>query len=407
MDRETTWAATRVLVVAGIAAALCHACSSGGPGDDSVVSSRSYRGHENDLDVTNFVNVYPDAVGTRLDDCQTCHRGGTFTEADSGSRTSKSPCDFCHLIIHPAEGLVELQPRSYRETLNDYGLAYVDAGRSRAALREIEGEDSDGDGSTNGDEIARGRYPGDPASRPDQEVAPLRLFTAEELRALPSHSELLLANTTRQQFDFYATYAGVTVEDLLVAAGVDPDDPEIEGITVIAPDGFLVDFGAASITETFPAADFFGGLDTTTLGTECGFVEYPDPIPEGVVDGEPIPGELRLMLAYERDGLPLDTASLDVTVGKLNGEGPYRIVIPQAAAGRPDRGVTYSPSGCDDDYDYDDTLDHNAGAMVRAAVAIRVNPLPEGYEDFDYRNGGWAFVDGATFAVYGHGVTTD
>ena len=48
------------------------------------VSSRSYRGHANDRDVTNFVTAYRNTVGSRLDDCQTCHRGGTFTEPVSG-----------------------------------------------------------------------------------------------------------------------------------------------------------------------------------------------------------------------------------------------------------------------------------------------------------------------------------
>ena len=34
--------------------------------------------------------------------------------------------------------------------------------------------------------------------------------------------------------------------------------------------------------------------------------------------------------------------------------------------------------------DYDPSLDHNAGSMVRGVIAIRVNPIPDGYEDFDY-----------------------
>jgi len=37
-------------------------------------------------------------------------------------------------------------------------------------------------------------------------------------------------------------------------------------------------------------------------------------------------------------------------------------------------------------------------------VAIRVSPLPEGYEEFDARNGGWAYVDAGQLVVYGAGI---
>lgn len=42
--------------------------------DEPIVSSRAYSGHESDKDMNNFVSVYPEMVGKRLDDCQTCHR---------------------------------------------------------------------------------------------------------------------------------------------------------------------------------------------------------------------------------------------------------------------------------------------------------------------------------------------
>ena len=41
---------------------------------EADVESRAYVGHENDRDIQNFIQFYPRAVGTRLDDCQTCHR---------------------------------------------------------------------------------------------------------------------------------------------------------------------------------------------------------------------------------------------------------------------------------------------------------------------------------------------
>ena len=42
--------------------------------------------------------------------------------------------------------------------------------------------------------------------------------------------------------------------------------------------------------------------------------------------------------------------------------------------------------------------------MVRGVIAVRVNPLPAGYEDFDAKNGGWAFIADSTLVVYGYGI---
>ena len=373
-----------------------------------MVSSQSYKGHENDQDSNYFVTVYNDALGTRLDDCQTCHRGGTFSYEQKGQQVTafKNSCDYCHLIIHPQE-FNEPLPTTYEETLNSYGLAYKDAGRSLEALVAIEGEDSDGDEAINVDEIADLKYPGDPDSKPGQDVAPLKTFTLEELQAMDAHSEFMLSNSHKQQFDNYATYKGVKVRDLLVAAGVDLEDEAIQGVTIVAPDGYMKDFTMEKVTTQYPNGLFYDGLDTATLGPDCGFVQYPDELPDGLVSGGEIPDEQWLVLAYERDGMAMDPSVLDPTSGKINGEGPFRVAVPQSNPGEPDRGSKYSPTECADGYDYDDNKDHNAGDMVRGVVAIRVNPLPEGYEDFDYKYGGWAFIAKESVIVYGHGVTAD
>jgi hypothetical protein len=387
-----------VLVAACALVAPCRAQRGG------AVSSRSYRGHESDADITNFVRAYPATAGTRLDDCQTCHRGGSFTVAARGRTVQKNPCDFCHLVQHPAEGYAEPLPRDFRATLNGYGLAYLEAGRSVRALRAIGRRDSDGDGSPNRAEIAAGRYPGDPASRPGQPSAPTRVFSAAELRALPAHTDFLLVNASRQADDYYASYTGVRVRDLLVAAGVDPGAADFTGVTVIAPDGFVRDIAAREVNTPFPAAPFHSGLDAAGLGAACGFVRYPDPLPAGVRDGEPIPGEQWLLLGWTRDGRPMDPASLDPATGRIRGEGPLRLVVPQSRPGAPDRGSGSRPSECGGRYPYDENADHNADPMVRGVVAFRVNPLPPGVEDFDYRNGGWAYVQDARVVVYGFGV---
>src|SRR3990172_7172487 len=134
-----------------VAAALLVACSSDKT-DQVVASSRAYKGHENEKDTTNLVNAYPKAVGTRVDDCQTCHTSGTLTPTGAGAAVTKNSCDFCHLIQHPLTGYTG-QPASYADTLNAFGADYMAAGRTKDALLALDAEDCDGDGATNGAEI--------------------------------------------------------------------------------------------------------------------------------------------------------------------------------------------------------------------------------------------------------------
>ncbi|MBW1810216.1 MAG: hypothetical protein JRJ87_18610, partial [Deltaproteobacteria bacterium] len=371
------------------------------------VSSRAYKGHESDLDANNFVSVYPDSLGTRLDDCQTCHKGDTFTyPRDEDIRSVyKNSCDYCHLIEHPADNFIEPQPKNYTDTLNPYGAAYLAAGRTKQALKDIAEDDSDSDEYGNQVEITDLKYPGDPDSRPGQEVAPLINMTMADLKALGAHTQFLLANSHKQEYDNYSVYTGVKIKDLLAGAGVDSQDANIEGITIIAPDGYMKDFSMDDVNNAFAKSLYYANLDNAGLGTECGFVTYPDNLPGGLSDGGEIPDEQWLQLAYQRDELPMQPCSLDITSGKIEGEGPFRIIVPQSIPGSPDRGSTYSPTECNDGWDYDDSKDHNAGAMVRGVTAIRINPLPAGYEDFDHKNGGWAFIDDKSIIIYGYGIS--
>jgi hypothetical protein len=371
----------------------------------AVTSSRAYKGHQNDRDVNTLVGAFPKIRASRLDDCQTCHKGGVFTAASGGKSTTevKNPCDYCHLVQHPSRDYKEAQPRSFAETLNGFGADYKKHGRSDAALQAIRGMDSDADGFANGAEIDALKYPGDPLSKPGQHAPPMKTLSAEQLRSMPHASELILANLARHR-DYYATYSGVKLRDLLAAVGVNPSDPAIQGITVVAPDGYLKDFPAEKVNKAYPPQLFFSGLDAKALGNECEVVKYPALLPAGLSDGAPIPGEAWLMLAWERDGAPLDPSKLDITSGKTEGEGPYRIVVPQSVPAKPDRGSPHSPSKCNDGNDFDPARDHNAGDMVKGVVAIRINPMPAGYEDFDSKNGGWAYVTSGTLIVYGYGI---
>jgi hypothetical protein len=120
-----------------------------------------------------------------------------------------------------------------------------------------------------------------------------------------------------------------------------------------------------------------------------------------------MPCEQWLTVAYLRDGERLTTVSLNAASGKIEGEGPYRLAVPPLPPGdRPDRGSKHSPSGFGDGWDYDGTRDHNAGAMVRGLVAIRVNPLPRGCEEPDFAGGGWRLAGNGQIAVYGFGISS-
>jgi len=348
--------------------------------------------------MNDLVAVYPGIVGTRLDDCHLCHTGGEVT---SGGKTrTKNACDFCHYRPFPDEEATG-QPATYEQTLNAYGVDYKQAGRNKEALCSIGETDSDEDGFSNAEEIGDGKYPGDADSKPGQQTAHKRILDLDALKALPAHSEFLLVNAHRQRYDFYAAYKGVKIVDLLEAVEVNLTD--IAGITVIAPDGFMKDFDVEAITGKYPNGLFYSGLDSETLGEDCGFVNYPPVIPEGLGFGSEIPDEPWLMLAYERDGAPIETSYLDLVSRKIGGEGPLRIIVPQTTPGAPDRGSTDTPTR-DDGYDYEDSKDHNAGTMVRGVIAIRVNPMPEGVEGFDYMNGGWAYIDAGQLVLYGAGI---
>lgn len=385
-------------VVLVLAAAAFLLAGSGG----QRIPSRSYVGHESDDDSQAFLQRYPDAAGTRLDDCQLCHRGGP---AGTGAEREYSPCSYCHLVVYPNARYKSGVPKSYEDTLNPFGSAYKKAGRGAAGLTAIESRDSDGDGASNAVEIAALRYPGDPASRPGQALAPTVKLAWDDLRGLPSREQFMLMNTTKEATDDYVTFKGVRLIDVLKAAGVDLQGAT--GVTVFAPDGYSVDVALNDILEPFPQGYFYAG-PRSLAGTERAFVKYPDQLPAGLIDGETISRAPWLLLAFEREGRPLDPSSYEKGTGRLAGEGPYRLIKPQrdlagdpAKPGRPDRSSKFATYG--DGWDFNPAVDHNAGACVRGACVLRVNPMPAGVEEYDWKNG-WPLITDRALVIYGHGV---
>ena len=374
----------------------------GSAAGQEAVSSRAYVGHETDADMNGFIRQYPGAAGTRLDDCQTCHRGGV-----RGTDTEReySPCGYCHLLTYPNSKYATGVPKTVTDTLNAYALEYKKAGRAFEAFAAIAGLDSDGDGHRNDAEIADLRNPGDPASRPGLPPAPTITVGWDDIRKLPVQSQLMLMNTTKESTDDYVVYKGVRVIDLLAAAKVYLTG--VTGITVFAPDGYSIDYDLKDINEPFPKGVFYAE-PRSFEGSERAFVKYPGSLPSGVIDGKTIPTAPWLLLAFERDGLPLDPSAYEKGTGRLTGEGPFRLVKPQrdlsgdpTKPGRPDRSNKAKAFG--DGWDFVPGMDHNAGACIRGACVIRVNPMPEGYEEYDWKNG-WPLIGEKKVVIFGRGV---
>jgi hypothetical protein len=364
--------------------------------------SRAYVGHENDRDIKNFIRQYPKAAGTRLDDCQTCHRGGG---AGTDTEREFSPCGYCHLLQYPNARYRTGVPKKFEDTLNAYGAAYKQAGRSQEAFAAIAKTDSDKDKFSNAEEIESLRYPGEAASKPKQPLAPAVTLGWNEIRKLQPQTQFMLMNATTEAFDEYVSYSGVRVKDLLEAAHVKLDNAV--GITVFAPDGYSIDYAINDVMKPF-AKGFFYAAPHAAEDTEKAFVHYPESIPPGVIDGKEIPDTPWLLLALERDGKPLDISHYEKGTGRLSGEGPYRLVKPQrnlmgdlSKPGRPDRSIKSKAFA--DGWDFNKDIDHNAGSCVRGATVIRVNPMPAGFEEYDWKNG-WPLVNTRQVVIFGRGV---
>ncbi|MDY6988960.1 MAG: GEGP motif-containing diheme protein [Thermodesulfobacteriota bacterium] len=354
--------------------------------------------HEGEEDAAKFLEAYPDKAGTKLDHCALCHSGGQYEKKPDVWVTLGS-CQWCH-YSYGYDGSGNLGG-----TMNSYGLDYLSEGRSPAAVTAIENEDSDEDGYSNIAEITANRFPGDPDDDPSQVVASYRLYTKAQLEAMPSHTQFMLMNASRQPDD-YVEYTGVPVEDLLDDAGI---FETATGITVIAPDGWS-NYHPLELDEepelyhvkgTYPQASFYYHDDADiSKNPEDGWCDYSAPSCEGRVNGEAIqvPGGLKMILAYKRDGTYLDPGILNQD-NKLDGEGPYRVVPPQKNPGPPDQ--SSSAENQDVEWPYTNDWDHNKGAASRTATIIRVEPLPEGTTDIDILEAGWDYVDQEKIIIYG------
>ena len=355
--------------------------------------------HMGEEDSGYFIATYPDKAGTKLDHCATCHTGGSYVNS-KGQTVSMGSCQWCH-DTYGYDGSGNIN-----DTLNAYGAAYSNAGHNQAAVTAIEALDSDGDGYTNIAEIQASRFPGDPDDDPTKQPAPSRVYTRAQLEEMTGHTQFMLMNTSRSG-DFYAEYSGVPMETLLEHAGA--LDSAV-GITVFAPDGWATyhpmapdnsDPSLYHISGDYPQAAYhYHEQADTSLNSVSGWCDYSAPSCWLRVPYSPIvvPGGLKAILAFKREGDYLNTGVLNAD-NKLDGEGPFRVVVPQKTATPPDQSSKSDEQGVVWPYDYD--WDHNAGFCSRSATIIRVEPLPEGTTDINVLEAGWNYVDEGKILVYG------
>jgi len=355
--------------------------------------------HLNDKDSSVFRGRYPGTVGTKLDSCALCHTGGSTVSG--GKTVNYGSCQWCHTKYgYDASGNIKL-------TLNAYGSLYSLTGRNTTALSWIESLDPDHDGFSNAVEIAAGRFPGDPTDDPSKKPASFRVYSLSQLKAMTAKTQVLAMNASKSD-DSYSEYTGVTVEDLLDAAGV---LPSATGIKVYAPDGFSVyhplDPPTSTVTGLYPVrwtypegTFYYDAVADMATNPSGGWINYSSPALSGLSSGSPIavPGGLKLLLAYARDGAPMTRGKLTAS-NKLDGEGPYRLIPPQVVPGPLDQRSSNTSATLI--WPYDNALDHNAGFSSRSATIIKVEPLPEGTTDVNVFEAGWDLLDQDKVVVYG------
>lgn len=354
--------------------------------------------HEGERDADKFLNVY-NKKGTKLDHCALCHSGGTGSKGEVGS------CQWCHMT-YGYDGAGDIS-----ETMNTYGIAYKAAGRNEDAIRNIENDDSDGDTYSNKTEIEADRFPGNANDHPGLVAAPYRVYTKKQIMAMAPHTQFMLMNTSRSG-DFYEEYTGVPLKDLLDDAGI---TEAATGVVVYAPDGWSqfhpLSYDAAldmyhvygnvpGQSYQYPPATYYYDIQADQNKTDIGWCDYSAPSCTGRSHGDPISvsGGLKAILAYQRGGVLLDPGLLN-NENKLDGEGPFRVVVPQKYPEAPDQSSKSGDQEVIWPYVYE--WDHNAGSCTKSVTIIKVEPLPEGTTDIDVLEAGWSYVDQGKIIVYG------
>jgi len=210
------------------------------------------------------------------------------------------------------------------------------------------------------------------------------VFRAAEIQGLSPvvRTRVFLNSTKSRTGDTYFEYRGNRLDQVLDAVGLAPG---AESVDLISIDGYEVTLTLDEIRRRWPQAPIVPGLDPARLGA-CGWVAYGS----RDADGAAAMPDAHVLLAFEENGTAFEAASIDPASGRITGKGPLRAIIPQVQPGLPDLPLT-ADAGCLDkvrpEHRFSDAYDHNAGKSVSAVAAIRVNPLPAGTRDVDWRAG--------------------
>lgn len=352
----------------------------------------AYKGHADDSDVNALLAAYPALKGSAMDSCATCHRSGDVPDAEKPGKTRReNHCDFCH-VVH-----VNLK-HDVKETLNRYGADYLAAGRGANAVKTLANRDSDGDGFSNEAEFLKGTNPGSSESNPAARIAPNKIYTVSELaKQSPVVQETVFVNTTKSRSgDSYNEYRGNKVFDLLQAIGIADSAVSVDFISL---DGYERTQTIEELKKTWPQGAPAMGLGEEQLGA-CGWVNYSAP---GLAAGKMLPG-VYILFAFEENRKKLEAARLDPETGRITGNGPLRLIVPQFRISPPDLGQRADPSCASkvaEAYRFHEDYDHNGGKCSSAIIAVRVNPLPKGTRDFEWEKVREQFVDGAKIVLFG------
>jgi len=352
-------------------------------------------GIHRDGDSPLFFKTYPDLIGTRLDGCDVCHiRSMALPHGqESGTPVLMSTCDSCHMLTDYG--------RNRGNTLNAYGIDYLKHGRAAAALFAIEKLDSDGDGVSNGDELAAGTNPGDPQSVPGYKPSAYIVFSYDELikKSVTVVEQAIFVNVARgggSGGDRYIDVRGFPLIEVLEAAGLSKEATSVDILTI---DGYSTTFSIEQLRRSFPQAAPVFGLDKETLG-ECGWVRYEA---KNLKEGVPLP-DARILLSFEEGGRSLEPARIN-SEGRLNGSGPFRIAAPQLRnPGIPDIAVNAAEEcvrKVPEIHRYNRDYEKNGDYSVMAVVAIRVNPLPPGEIDINWPQYTKNAIDEKSLVIFG------